>query len=121
MPVPTEQKVAALTRDFGPERLAELLGVNPVEVARWQRGAKIGEVDAERVDLLELVMAHLLRHYPIETAERWLVGVNPSLGDRRPVELIRGREVSDVLDAITNEESLHLTSEPGAQEGAHPG
>lgn len=115
MPVPTEQKVAALTRDFGPERLAELLGVNPTRVARWQRGAEIGEVDAERVDLLEIVIAHLLRHYPIETAESWLVAVNPSLGDRRPVDLIRGRETRDVLDAITKERSLHLMRARGAQ------
>ncbi|MDQ2625706.1 MAG: hypothetical protein M3Y90_01725 [Actinomycetota bacterium] len=112
MPVPMEQKVAALTRDVGPQRLAELLGVDPPQVARWQRGEKMGEVAAERVDLLELVMAHLLRHYPIETAERWLFGVNRSLGDRRPVDLIHGRETRDVLDAITNGESLHLMLEP---------
>lgn len=115
MPVPTEQKVAALTRDFGPQRLAELLGVNPAQVVRWQRGEEIGEIDAGRVDLLELVMAHLLRHYSLETGERWLVGVNPSLGGRRPVDLIRGRETRAALDAITKEKRLHLMRERGAQ------
>lgn len=56
-----------------------------------------------RVDLLELVMAQLLRLYPAEAAERWLLGLNPSLGGRRPVDLIRRGRVREVLDAIANE------------------
>jgi uncharacterized protein (DUF2384 family) len=48
-------------------------------------------------------MAHLLRLYSIETARRWLVGLNPYLGDRRPVDLIRRRRTREVLDAIANE------------------
>lgn len=103
MPVPTEQKVTALIRDFGSRRLAELLGVDAAQVARWQDGDVIDEIDAERIDLLELVMAHLLRLYPVENAQRWLVGLNPNLGDRRPVDLIRRRRTREVLDAIANE------------------
>jgi uncharacterized protein (DUF2384 family) len=103
MPVPTEQKVAALIHDFGSGLLADLLGVSPVQIARWQRGEAIDELNAERVDLLEVVMAHLLRLYSIETARRWLVGLNPYLGDRRPVDLIRRRRTREVLDAIANE------------------
>jgi uncharacterized protein (DUF2384 family) len=77
MPVTTVEKVAALSRDFGSQRrLAELL---------------------------ELVMAHLLRLYPLEAAERWLIGANPSLGERRPVDLIRRGQAREVLDAITSE------------------
>ncbi len=60
-------------------------------------------VNAGRLDLLELVMAHLLRLYPPEAAERWLVGANPSLGERRPVDLIRRGQTCEVLDAITSE------------------
>lgn len=104
MPVPTDVKVAALSRDFGSQRrLADLLGVDPAQVTRWQRGQGIDTVNAERVDLLELVMAHLLRLYPIEAAQRWLLGMNPSLGDRRPVDLIRRGQTREVLDAIVNE------------------
>ncbi len=47
-------------------------------------------------------MAHLLRLYPAEAAERWLVGANPSLGER-PVDLIRRGQAREVLDAITSE------------------
>ena len=48
-------------------------------------------------------MAHLLRLYPAEAAERWLVGANPGLGERRPVDLIRRGQAREVLDAITSE------------------
>jgi uncharacterized protein (DUF2384 family) len=104
MPVTTVEKVTALSRDFGSQRrLAELLDVSPAQVTRWRRGQGIDDVNAGRVDLLELVMAHLLRLYPSEAAERWLVGANPSLGDRRPVDLIRRGQAREVLDAIASE------------------
>jgi uncharacterized protein (DUF2384 family) len=104
VPVSTEEKVTALSRDFGSQRrLAELLGVNAAQITRWRRGDGIDELNAARVDLLELVMAHLLRLYTVEAAERWLGGMNPSLGGRRPVDLIRRGQTRDVLDAIANE------------------
>lgn len=99
-----EAKVTALSRDFGSQRrLAELLGVNAAQVTRWRRGHGIDDVNAARVDLLELVMAQLLRLYSNDAAERWLVGMNPSLGGRRPVDLIRRGQAREVLDAIANE------------------
>lgn len=104
MPVSTVAKVTALSRDFGSQRrLAELLGVNPAQVTRWRRGQGIDEVNAGRVDLLELVMASLLRLYTTEAAERWLLGANPSLGQRRPLDLIRRGQAHEVLDAIASE------------------
>lgn len=99
-----EEKVTALSRDFGSQRrLAEVLGVNAAQVTRWRHGRGIDDVNAARVDLLELVMSHLLRLYSTEAAERWLVGMNPSLGDRRPIDLIRRGQAREVLDAIANE------------------
>jgi uncharacterized protein (DUF2384 family) len=104
MPVTTADKVHALSRDFGSQRrLAELLGVSPAQVTRWRRGQGIDELNAERVDLLELVMSNLLRVYPTTAAERWLVGANPVLGDRRPLDLIRRGETRALLDAIASE------------------
>ncbi|MCV7383141.1 hypothetical protein H7K14_04780 [Mycolicibacter longobardus] len=50
MAVHTQQKVAALARDFGPEHLAEMLDVDPAQVERWRRGEAIHEIDAERID-----------------------------------------------------------------------
>jgi uncharacterized protein (DUF2384 family) len=104
MPVSTQEKVTALSRDFGSQRrLADLLGVNASQVTRWRRGEGIDDINAGRVDLLDLVMAHLLRIYSGAAAERWLVGMNPSLGGRRPIDLIRRDQTREVLDAIANE------------------
>jgi uncharacterized protein (DUF2384 family) len=104
MPVPTAAKVQALSRDFHSQRrLAEVLGVDPAQVTRWRRGQGIDEINAARVDLLELVMSNLLRLYPAEAAERWLAGVNPHLGDRRPIDLVRAGRARELLDAISAE------------------
>jgi hypothetical protein len=104
MPITTAEKVQALSRDFGSQRrLAELLGVSPAQVTRWRRGQGIDEINAERVDLLELVMSNLLRLYSVAVAERWLTGLNPALGDRRPLDLIRRGQARELLDAIAAE------------------
>jgi uncharacterized protein (DUF2384 family) len=104
MPVGTASKIEALSRDFRSQRrLAELLGVSPAQITRWKKGRGIDDVNAERVDLLELVMANLLRLYTAEAAERWLEGVNPHLGDRRPIDLVRRGRARELLDAIAAE------------------
>jgi uncharacterized protein (DUF2384 family) len=104
MPVGTLEKVAALSEDFHSQaRLAELLGVNPSQVTRWRRGQGVDEVNAQRVDLLELVMSSLLRLYPEDTAQQWLLGFNPHLGGRRPIDLVRAGRARELLDAISEE------------------
>lgn len=104
MPVSTADKVQALAVDFGSQRrLAELLGVSPAQVSRWLRGQGVDERNAEQVDLLELVMSNLLRLYRPDAAASWLVGINPSLGDRRPIDLIRLGRTRELLEAIANE------------------
>jgi uncharacterized protein (DUF2384 family) len=62
-------------------------------------------VAAERVDLLEFVVANLLRLYPATAAEQWLCGLNPHLGDRRPVDLIRAGRAEELLAALSVERS----------------
>jgi uncharacterized protein (DUF2384 family) len=101
MPVATAEKVRALSHDLGSQRrLAELLDVSPAQVTRWLRGSGIDAVNADRVDLLELVMSQILRLYSPDIAERWLTGFNPHLHDRRPIDLIRRGRAKEVLDAI---------------------
>ena len=104
MPLATARKVEALRADFrSAAQLAIMLGVSRSQITRWLRGAGIDPLNAERVDLLELVMSNLLRLYPLAAAERWLVGLNPSLGDRRPLDLIRRGQARELLDAIATE------------------
>ena len=61
MPVATAAKVEALSVDFRSQAaLAEILGVSRSRVTRWLKGAGIDPLNAEKVDLLELVWSNLL-------------------------------------------------------------
>lgn len=104
MPVATAEKVRALSRDFrsGAE-LADALGVNRSQITRWLRGAGIDPLNAEKIDILELVISNLLRVYEPEVARAWLFGLNPHLGDRRPIDLVRKGKVEELLSAIRAE------------------
>jgi uncharacterized protein (DUF2384 family) len=104
MPIATARKVEALRVDFkSGAAVADLLGVSRSRVSRWLRGAGIDPLNAERVDLLELVWSNLLRLYDPETARSWLFGLNPMLGDRRPIDLIRAGKAEELMRAIRAE------------------
>jgi uncharacterized protein (DUF2384 family) len=106
MPVNTPRKVVVLSEDFRSQRLlAELLGIAPAQITRWRRGQEIDEIDARRVELLELVMSSLLRLYSPEVAELWLLGLNPHLADRRPIDLVRAGRSHELLEAISLEQA----------------
>jgi transcriptional regulator with XRE-family HTH domain len=100
------RKVEAHTADLrSAAQLADLLGVNRSQVLRWLRGAGIDPLNAEKVDLLELVWSNLLRLYDRDAALSWLFGVNPLLGDRRPVDVIRLGRAEELMRAIRAERS----------------
>ena len=106
MPVALAQKVRTLSVDFrSAAQLADMLGVSRSQVTRWLRGAGIDPLNAEKVDLLELVLSNLLRIYDRDAALSWLFGVNPLLGDRRPVDLIRMGRTEELMRAIRAERS----------------
>jgi transcriptional regulator with XRE-family HTH domain len=106
MPVAPALKVEALSKDFHSQRkLAAALGVSPAQVSRWRRGQGIDSDNAERLDLLELVMSSLLRLYEPETAEKWLFGLNPLLRHRRPIDVIRQGRPEELLAAIRQEQA----------------
>jgi uncharacterized protein (DUF2384 family) len=104
MPVATAAKVQALSVDFRSQAaLAEILGVSRSRVTRWLKGAGIDPLNAEKVDLLELVWSNLLRVYETEAARMWLWGANPNLGDRRPIDLVRAGRAEELMRAIRAE------------------
>jgi transcriptional regulator with XRE-family HTH domain len=106
MPVTMAQKVKVLSVDFrSSARLADLLGVSRSQVTRWLRGAGIDPLNAEKVDLLELVWSNVLRIYDRDAALALLFGVNPLLSDRRPVDLIRQGRTEELMRAIRAERS----------------
>jgi transcriptional regulator with XRE-family HTH domain len=104
--VATARKVEALRADFrSGAQLADLLGVSRSQITRWLRGAGIDPLNAEKIDLLELVWSNLLRLYERDAALAWLFGVNPRLGDRRPIDLVRGGRTEELMRAIRAERS----------------
>ena len=104
MAVAIATKVDALRVDFGSAaRLADMLGVSRAQVTRWLRGSGIDPLNAEKVDLLELVMANLLRLYEPEAARAWLLGLNPHLRNRRPIDLVRKGKLEELMAAIRAE------------------
>jgi uncharacterized protein (DUF2384 family) len=104
MPVALADKVQALTHDFrSAARLADMLGVSRSQVTRWLRGAGIDPLNAEKVELLELVWSSVLRLYDRDAALAWLFGVNPLLGDRRPIDLVRTGRIEELMRAIRAE------------------
>ena len=101
MPVAVATKVEALARDFRSQRkLADALGVSPAQIGRWMRGQGIDELNAERVEMLELVMANLLRMFEPEAARAWLFGINAFLRNTRPIDAIRMGQFDEVLAAV---------------------
>jgi uncharacterized protein (DUF2384 family) len=104
VPVATVEKIEALKVDFkSAAALADLLGVNRSRITRWLRGEGIDPLNAEKIDLLELVTANLRRIYDADAARAWLVGVNPHLGDRRPIDLVRAGRIEELMQAIRAE------------------
>lgn len=106
MPVATARKVEALRADFRTgARLADMLGVSRSQITRWLRGAGIDPLNAEKIDLLDLVWSNLLRLYARDAALAWLFGINPRLGDRRPIDLVRAGRAEELIRAIRAERS----------------
>lgn len=106
MPVATAKKIEALRADFrSAAQLADMLGVSRSQITRWLRGAGMDPLNAEKVDLLELVWSNLLRLYDKEAALAWIFGINPQLGDRRPIDLIRQGRTEELMRAIRAERS----------------
>ena len=104
VPLATARKVEALRADFrSAAQLADMLGVSRSQVTRWLRGGGIDPLNAERVDLLELVWSSLLRVYDRKAALSWLFGINPRLGDRRPIDLVRAGRTEELMRAIRAE------------------
>ena len=106
MAVAIATKVDALRIDFGSAaRLADMLGVSRAQVTRWLRGSGIDPLNAEKVDLLELVWSNLLRALRARGGARLAVRAQPVLGDRRPIDLIREGRTEELMRAIRAERS----------------
>lgn len=106
MPVSTRARVAALVEDLGSQSgVARTLRVDRSRVNRWLRDEEPDPQNRRKVELLEVVMARLLRLYDQPTAANWLEGTNAQLGNRRPADFIAAGRITEVLAAIDAEEA----------------
>jgi hypothetical protein len=95
-------RLQAVRRAFASDaQVADALGVDRSQVKRWLEGTtEPGPGNAERVVGLDAAVELLTGYLSPTSIPKWLMGTNAHLGDRRPVDLIRQGNLSEVIGAI---------------------
>ena len=92
--------VASLANSIGRKLTAYVAGVKDVRALdRWMEGKEPYGNAEPRLRLTFQVVRTLLDHDPPNVMQAWLTGVNPELGDRVPLRLLREGD----LDVIAPE------------------
>ncbi len=93
--------VTRLADSIGRKLVAYVGGVKDVRaVERWMTGGRpYGEV-GPRIRLTFQVVRTLLEHDSPEVVQAWLMGVNPELGDRVPLRLLREGDMAVVAPEV---------------------
>lgn len=100
MPVPTREKLKAITKDLGSQaRVARALGVSPSRVSRWLKTEDPDPENRRKVEGLEFVIARLLSFLQQETAVKWLTASNGFLNDFRPIDYLARGRIDEVIGA----------------------
>jgi len=100
VPVPTREKLKAITKDLGSQaRVARALGVSPSRVSRWLKTEDPDPENRRKVEALEFVLAYLLSFLHPDTAVKWLTAMNPFLHDFQPIEYLARGRVEEVIGA----------------------
>jgi uncharacterized protein (DUF2384 family) len=93
-----------LTRTLGATKLARLLGVAKSQPTRWRKGHEAPSGDsARRLVDLDIVVARAQLLFTDEVVAIWLESSNQHLGGRSPIDVLRWRGPSEVLDALDAE------------------
>lgn len=81
--------------------LADVLGVARSQPTRWRKGQESPspQMARELVDL-DHVMARALMLFPQPVAVDWLTSANSYLDQARPIDVLRTRGSSEVIDAL---------------------
>ncbi len=92
-----------LVKAFGPRPLARLLNVEPGTISNWtSHRRQVSEDMADRIVDLHDVLTRALRIFQASTATRWLVGNEPFLDNRRPIDVLVLRGAAPVIEALNN-------------------
>lgn len=92
-----------LVRAFGPRPLSRLLDVRPGSVSNWMSGHRqiSGEMTRRIIDLHD-ILNRALQVFQPSTAARWLVGNEPFLDNKRPIDVLALRGAAPVIEALDN-------------------
>jgi hypothetical protein len=85
--------------------LADLLGVDRAQPARWRAGQAPDPANREKIVALDIVVELLSGYLSPSSIPKWLNGTNAHLGNRRPIALLREGNLSEVIAAIESEKS----------------
>lgn len=101
-PAPVVIRLDSVRRVFPSDAaLAQALGVNRAQVRRWREGrTEPAPENADRLVGLDTVVELLSGHLEPSSVRKWLEGFNAHLGDRRPIDLLREGNLSDVVAAV---------------------
>lgn len=93
-----------LTAVLGSNHVADLLGVNRSQPSRWRSGAEGLAASNQRAVLdLDYVIVRLHQLWTPDVAAIWLDSPNAQLGGATPLEVLRQRGATDVVQAIDAE------------------
>jgi uncharacterized protein (DUF2384 family) len=95
------EQVAAQAALGGGARLAEVLGVSRSQPTRWRKGEESpSPATAREMIDLDHVMARALMLFTQPVAIDWLTSANSYLDDARPIDVLRTRGSTEVIDAL---------------------
>jgi hypothetical protein len=107
--LPATAVVAKLVEIVGRKLTAYIGGVKDARaVDRWIVGGEIYGDAESRLRFAFQVARTLSEHDSPAVAQAWLTGVNPELGDRVPLRLMRENEIDEVASAILSAVRAYL-------------
>lgn len=97
-----QQRTELLIQSFGgTTALARVLGVSVSQPSRWRSGAESPGLATGRLVVdLDHVMARATMLWTRDVAIEWLEGSNSHLDGARPIDVLKTRGSSEVIDAL---------------------
>jgi hypothetical protein len=99
--LPTSELVRQMVDVIGRKLTAYIGGVKDVRaVDRWIAGSEVYGDAEQRLRFAFQVVWTLREHDSPKVVQAWLTGVNPELGDRVPLRLLRENDIHAVAPAV---------------------
>lgn len=80
--------------------LADFIGMHRSQVSRGAKGQRWNDTAAWRLASLEAAFIALAKIYDPAVIADWLLGINPHLNDRRPLDVLAEGDLGAVMQAI---------------------